>query len=75
VQGLDHLDGLEVDFEGLRMADGSIAAWAEHEGTTLGISVMPDGGAILMATYPDLEAARHAARQARAFRELWDQSA
>ena len=75
VQGLDHLDGLEVDYEGLRLPDGSIAAWAEHEGTVLGLSVMPDGGAILMGTYPDLEEARRGARRARAFRELWDQSA
>jgi hypothetical protein len=75
VQGLDHLDGLEVDYEGLWLADGSIAAWAEHDGTVLGISVMPDGGGILMASYPNLEEARRAARRARAFRELWDQSA
>ncbi len=74
VQGLDHLDGLEVDYEGLRIADGSLAAWAEHEGTVLGISVMPDGGCILMATHADLEGARRAARRARAFRELWDQA-
>lgn len=72
VQGLDHFDGLEVDYEGLRIADGSLAAWAEHEGSVLGISVMPDGGCILMATYADLAEARRAARRARAFREQWD---
>jgi len=72
VQGLDHLDGLEVDYEGLRIPDGSVVAWVEHEGTILSISVMPDGGGILMGAYPDVETARRAARRARALRALWD---
>lgn len=71
VQGLDHLDGLEVDYEGLRIPDGSVVAWVEHEGTVLGISVMPDGGGILMGAYPDVETARRAARRARAVGALW----
>jgi hypothetical protein len=68
VQRLDHLDGLEVTYRGHRLADGSVAGWAEHEGVVLAITVMPDGGAILMGTYPDVDAARRAARRAGAWR-------
>jgi hypothetical protein len=68
VQRLDHLDGLEVVYRGHRLADGSIAGWAEHEGVILAVTVMPDGGGILMGTYPDLAAAMRAVRRARSWR-------
>jgi hypothetical protein len=64
VQQLDHLDGLEVEYEGHRLPDGSIVAWAEHEDVVLALLVMPDGGSILLGTYPDLEAAVAAGRRA-----------
>jgi hypothetical protein len=68
VQRLDHLDGLEVAYRGYLLADGSIAAWAEHEGVILAVTVMPDGGGILMGTYPDLDAAIRRTQRARAWR-------
>jgi hypothetical protein len=64
VQRLDHLDGLEIDYEGRRLVDGSIMGWAEHDGVVLAVTVMPDGGGILMGTYPDREAAIDAGRLA-----------
>jgi hypothetical protein len=72
VQQLDHLDGLEVAYQGYRLADGSISAWAEHDGVVLAVTVMPDGGAILMGTYPDTDAAVRAARRAQMWRR-WAQ--
>jgi hypothetical protein len=68
VQGLDGLDGLDVDYEGCRLADGSIAAWAAHEDMVLAVTVMPDGGGVLLGTYPDARAARAAVRRAQAWR-------
>jgi hypothetical protein len=72
VQGLDHLDGLQVEYVGRRLADGSIAAWANHDGVTLAITVMPDGGAVLMGTYRDTEAALAAVDRAAAWRGWQD---
>ena len=72
VQQLDHLDGLEVAYVGYRLADGSIAAWAEHDGVILAVTVMPDGGAILMGTYADMDAAVRAARRVQAWRRWAD---
>lgn len=64
VQKLDHLDGLEVEYEGQRLPDGSIVAWAEHEDVVLALTIMPDGGAVLLGTHPDRDAAVTAARRA-----------
>jgi hypothetical protein len=72
VQGLDHLDGLQVEYEGRRLADGSISAWADHEGLTLAVTVMPDGGAVLMGTYRDRDAALEAVERAAAWRGWQD---
>jgi len=72
VQGLDHLDGLQVTYEGRRLADGSVAAWAEHDGLILAITVMPDGGAVLMGTYRDRDAAVDAVERAAAWRGWQD---
>lgn len=64
VPALDHLDGLRVDYEGHRLADGSIVGWAEHEGVVLALTIMPDGGGMLLGTYADLDDAVGAARRA-----------